>query len=152
MEIEITAKTEFRAMTAQDHETMMAHCLYEQQKENPQAPYFETFAYEHHGELFGCGGFQMITETTAWCWVALTDLISSRYVPAYRVIKEFLEKWCLENGIVRLQAWVKQDFIEGERLVEHLNFQKEGDHMKDFCGKGVSAQLYVKFFDVKETE
>jgi len=144
-------KTEFRVMTDSDYETLMAHTLYDQQKENPNSPYFETFAYEHHGELFGCGGFQMITETTAWCWVCLTDLIGNRFVPAYRVIREFLEQWCKDHGIIRLQAWVKQDFPEGHRLVNHLGFQPEGYLMKDFCGKGVDAQLYVRFFEIKET-
>ena len=140
-------KTEFRAMTGIDMETLLAESVYAEQKNNPLFEYTESFVYEHDGVLLGGGGFVMITETTAWAWAMVTSAVKSNIITAFRVLREYLEQWCTDHGIIRLQAYVREDFPEGQRLVTHLGFQSEGEPMNDFCGKGVAAQLYVRFFN-----
>lgn len=141
------SKTEFRVMSLRDYETLRQHSLYPLEKENPSTPCYENFAYEHLGELYAGGGFALITETTAWAWVCLTDAVVPGHVrPVYQVMKEFIELWCREHGIIRLQAFVREGFERGYRLVEHLGFQPEGYLMPHFCGKDKAAQLFVRYF------
>lgn len=133
-------------MTKEDYEFVSEHPLYPSDKGDPMTPYFEAFTFEYHGQVMGCGGFQMITETTAWAWLCMTENVGHNLIPTVRVIKEYLDKWCKSHDIIRLQAWVKIGFAQGARMVEHLGFVEEGPPMRHFCGQGAPAQLYVKMF------
>ena len=100
------------------------------------------YTLEHEGKPLGIGGFRLINETTAWCWVDMTDRAGSHLIPAYRVVKEWMDIFVKEHGIKRLQAYVEMDFPEAIRMVQHLGFEKESI-MKNFVGdKDVS--MYVR--------
>ena len=102
------------------------------------------FTLEHEGKPLGVGGFRLINLTTAWAWCDLTDCVGSHIIPAYRVVKEWIDIFVKEHGIKRLQAYVEMDFPEAIRMVQHLGFEKESI-MKNFVGdKDVS--MYVKLF------
>ena len=88
------------------------------------------------------GGFRMINTTTAWCWIDLSDEAGKHLVKVYRVIKEWIDEFAESHKIKRLQAFVRTDFEEAERLVKHLGFKKESI-MENFFGEE-NAYLYVR--------
>jgi len=88
------------------------------------------------------GGFRMITPTTAWCWIDVSKDGRKRIVKSYRVIKEWIDKFAKNHEIKRLQAFIRTDYPEAIRLIEHLGFEKEST-MKDFFGDS-SAYMYVR--------
>lgn len=102
------------------------------------------YTLEHEGKPLGIGGFRLINETTAWCWVDMTDLAGSHITTCYRVIKEWIDKFVKEHKIKRLQAYVEMDFTEAIRIVKHLGFEWESD-MKKFVGNK-DAFMYVRIF------
>ncbi len=88
------------------------------------------------------GGFRMINTTTAWCWIDLSDEAGKHLVKVYRVIKEWIDEFAESHKIKRLQAFVRTDFEEAERLVKHLGFEKESI-MENFFGSK-DAYMYVR--------
>jgi hypothetical protein len=63
-----------------------------------------------------------------------------------RRIREYIDIFCREHKILRLEAWVDVNFNEGLRLVKHLGFHPESRKI-NFLGKNKDAWLYVRFFD-----
>lgn len=106
------------------------------------------FVLDHGDYIIGGGGFRAITETTAEGWIALTTYVGDHVVPAYRVINEWLEIWCKNHNIHRVQAWVKAGFEEGKRTLRHLGFTEEFK-MLDFLGPGKDAYLYYRIMENK---
>ena len=102
------------------------------------------YTLEHERKPLGIGGFRLINTTTAWAWVDITDCAGSHIIPAYRVLKEWIDIFCKEHGIRRLQAYVEMDFPEAIRLVQHLGFEKESI-MKNFMNEK-DASMYVRIF------
>lgn len=102
------------------------------------------YTLEHEGKPLGVGGFRLINETTMWAWVDITDCAGSHIIPAYRVLKEWIDIFVKEHGIKRLQAYIEMDFPEAIRMVQHLGFEKESI-MKRFVGDK-DASMYVKLF------
>ncbi len=84
-----------------------------------------TYTLEHEGIPLCIGGFRMINVTTAWCWVDLSSDAGSHLLAVYRTIREWIESFCKENKIVRLQAYVECDFTQAISMVQHLGFTKE---------------------------
>ena len=149
---------DFRIMTAEDLAFVDAHLLYPDERKERKDDQDFNFALQHGDYVLGVGGFRMITDTTAWAWVQLTSYVGHHIIPTIRVITEYMDGYylkdgthkpgfCKKHGILRLQAFVRADFPEGHRLVEHLGYFREGPVMKDFCGKGIDAHLYVKHYD-----
>lgn len=136
---------EFRLSTETDLEFVSKHSLYEEENNQP-TQLDHIFTLDHGDYILGIGGFRMITNSTAWAWVQLTEYVGRHIEPTYRVIKEYMEIFCKDHNICRLQAWVKKDFHEGIRTVRHLGFQEEY-MMKDFLGKDKSAIMFVKYYD-----
>ncbi len=123
---------EFRESTTEDVEYADNHSISHETKDVPeQIDYLYTL--EHEGVPLCVGGFRMINHTTAWCHVDLTDKAGSHIIEVYRVIKEWIESFCKEHGIIRLQAYVREDFPEGMRMVKHLGFDYEFT-MEKFMG------------------
>jgi hypothetical protein len=91
-----------------------------------------TYTLEHNGTVLGMGGFRMITPTTAWCWVDLSDEAVAKLLTSYRVIREWIKTFVEKQEIKRLQAFVRDD-ENNIRLVKHLGFEKESV-MKNFFG------------------
>lgn len=134
---------EFRKMTEQDWKIAEEHPLYPNGKKEVNDVQDFDFTFEHDGQVMCVGGFRMITETSAWGWIQLTEYSKEHLVPSIRVVKEWMEEWCKNHSIIRLQAWVATDFIEGMRTVEHFGFRREC-LLNDFLGKDKPAVLYAK--------
>jgi hypothetical protein len=134
-------------MTHEDWDYLEEHSLYENERKNEKAPDHFAYVYEHDGNIIAAGGFQAITETTYWAWAQLTEFCDGNLVMAYRVIKEYMDIFCKENKVRRLQAWVRLGFEEGERMVGHLGFYYEST-MHNFVD-GMPAKLYVKHMEYK---
>lgn len=104
------------------------------------------YTLEHEGEILGTGGFRFVTETTAWAWVILSKYAEPNLKTVYKCTKKWIDLFCEEHRIRRLQAFVDVDFSEAIRLVEHLGFEQEF-RMRDFMPEK-DAYMYVKFYDL----
>ena len=100
------------------------------------------YTLEHEGNVLGVGGFRIINPVTAWCWLDMTHLAGSHIIAGYRVIKEWMDIFAKEHKIKRFQAYVRPDFEEAIRMVQHLGFEYEFT-MKDFMPEG-DAIMYKK--------
>lgn len=89
------------------------------------------YTLEHEDIPLMVGGFRMITSSVAWCWIDLSDECGKHIIPAYRVISEWIGIFAKEHNIRRLQAFVRKDYLEGIRLMQHLGFEYEST-MEDF--------------------
>ena len=99
---------------------------------------------EHDDKILCVGGFSLINTTTTWCWIDISDDAGGHILTMYRVIREWIEKFCEDHKIVRLQAHVECDFTEGITLVQHLGFKKESI-MEKFMGDK-DAFMYKRIF------
>jgi len=116
-------------------------------KYDPQAEVDFCATLEQDGKVLIVGGIRKITPTTAWAYAELTSDAGSYIYTVYRVTREWLDKLCKDNGVLRLQAWVETGHPNRIRWVEHLGFKKEYGPMRHFAGKDVSADIYVKYFE-----
>lgn len=123
---------EFRQTTQNDLDYMVNHSINQRvdRKKLDQIDY--TYTLEHNGVPFMVGGFRMVTATVAWCWVDLSDESRKHIIPLYRVIKEWITIFAKNHNIKRLQAFVRTNYTEGIRLIEHLGFEKESTMEKFF--------------------
>lgn len=137
---------EFREATPKDLEFAAQHGLYKTGGKDQPDQIVYAYTLDHGDYILGVGGFHMITDTTAWAWIELTEYVGGHLIPTCRVISEYGEIFCRNHKIRRLQAWVPKGFEEGMRLVQHFGFEAES-LMKDFLGKGKDAMLFVRFFD-----
>ena len=103
------------------------------------------YTLEHEGKPLGIGGFRLINLTTAWAWLDMTDRAGGHLIPAYRVIKEWMDIFVKEHEIKRLQSYIAPDFPEAVRMAQHLGFHKESI-LENFMGDKKDASLYVKLF------
>jgi len=133
---------DFRETTQEDLEFVADHSISRGiLKRQPECIDY-CYTLEHEGKPLGVGGFRLINETTAWAWADITDCAGGNIIPAYRVLKEWIDIFVKEHGIKRLQAYVEMDFPEAIRMVQHLGFEKESI-MKNFVGDR-DASMYVK--------
>jgi hypothetical protein len=112
----------------------------------PPEPVDYAYTLEHEGKVLIIGGFRMITDATALCWIDLSDIGMERIFTCYRAIVEWMDMFCHEHNIVRLEACVRSGFDKGARLVEHLGFEFEGRKPRYF--EAVDGLLYVRYFGV----
>lgn len=136
---------EFREATQADVEFVVDHsisrgCL---SKEPEVTDY--NYALEHDGIVLGIGGIRIMTPTVAWCYVNWTHYTAEHLKTCYRVVSEYMEIFCKDHNIRRLQAYVSADFPEAIRLAQHLGFHKESI-MENFVD-GRPALMYVRFFE-----
>lgn len=101
------------------------------------------YTLEHENEILGVGGFRFVNETTAWVWIILSKYAKGHLKTVYRATKEWMDIFCEEHRLRRLQAYVDIGFPEANSLVEHLNFNWEST-MKNFW-PDKDAHLYVRF-------
>lgn len=135
---------EFRESTEADLEFAAEHSLYPSDKDQPTRIDY-AFTLDHGDFILAVGGFRMITETTAWGWIELTEFMGPHLVATYRVISEYMDIFCRDKKIRRLQAWVRKGFTEGMRTMRHLGFDEEY-MMKDFLGEGQDAIMFVRYY------
>lgn len=109
--------------------------------------------------VLGVAGFRFINDTTAWCWLSMTDAAKQNLTESFRALSGWIggfkgegDQWipgfCETMGIRRLEAYIEIGFDAGKRLVEHLGFEFES-RKKNFFGDE-PADCYVRFF--KETK
>jgi hypothetical protein len=99
-------------------------------------------AIEENGICLAIGGLQTVNDTTAWCWLDMSDEAGKYIIIVYRIIKTWLDEMVVKMGIKRLQAYVEVDYEEGHRMVKHLGFNFEKT-MPCFIGDK-SADLYSR--------
>lgn len=105
-----------------------------------------AWTLEHNGEILVVGGFLMITQTSAWGWFEMTQECLNHITETFRVIKDWLNIYCNERGISRIQAFVDTGNHRAIRTVEHLGFYRECT-LKYFLGQYKDAYQYAKLFD-----
>lgn len=133
---------EFRETTQEDLDFVADHSISRGiLKRQPECIDY-CYTLEHEGKPLGIGGFRLINATTMWCWVDITDCAGNHIIPAYRVLKEWIDIFVKEHKIKRLQAYIEMDFPEAIRMVQHLGFEKESI-MKNFVGDK-DASMYVR--------
>lgn len=132
----------FRESIPEDVLYMAEHSINQKCDRKQEETIDYTYTLEHEDKPLMVGGFRMITTTTAWCWVDLSPEIGKHLIPAYRLIREWIDLFAQEYNIKRLQAFVRTDVPENERLVKHLGFVCESV-MPCFFGND-SAYLYVR--------
>ena len=110
----------------------------------PPEPIDYAYTLEQDGIVLMVGGFRSITDATALCWIDLTDIAMEKIFTCYRVIVEWLDIFCREHNIFRLEACVKAGFGPGARLVEHLGFECEGRKPRYFGD--TDGMLYVRYY------
>jgi hypothetical protein len=137
---------EFREATEADLNFVNQHGLYPPTGKERMDRIDFIYTLDHGDYILGVGGFRIITDTTAWAWIELTEYVGAHLVPTVRVINEYMHDFCKRYNICRLQSWVAKDFAEGLRTVRHFNFEEEYT-LKNFLGKGKDAILFVRFFD-----
>lgn len=133
---------DFREATQADLDYMAEHSInHKVDRKLPNCVDY-VFTLEHEGNPLVVGGFRMIVPTTAWCWIDLSKEAKNHLTTVYRVIKEWIDEFAKNNNINRLQAFIRTDYVEAERLVKHLGFERESI-MKGFFGDK-DAYMYVR--------
>ena len=130
----------FREATFKDIEYMAENSINQTEKKLVERVDY-VYALEHDGNLLGIGGFRLIVPTCAWCWIDLSRYGIDNLKELYRTTREWMETFSISMGIVRLQAFVRNN-EKHIRLVKHLGFEREST-MKNFYG-GDDAYLYVR--------
>jgi len=129
-------------MTTEDCEYLKEHSVSRGIFKNIPAITEYSFSLEHEGVLLGCGGFRLINETTSWCWLDLTDEARKHIVVVYRVIKEWMDNFVKDKGIIRLQAYIDPLFPEAIRTAQHLGFERESNMKRFYPDR--DAYLYTR--------
>jgi len=132
----------FREATFEDIKYMAENSINQTEKKLVERVDY-VYALEHDGNLLGIGGFRLIVPTCAWCWIDLSRYGIDNLKELYRTTREWMETFSISMGIVRLQAFVRNN-EKHIRLVKHLGFEREST-MKNFYG-GDDAYLYVRIF------
>ena len=133
---------EFRESTQEDFDYLADHSVSRGiQKQCPEQQEF-VYSLVHEDVVLGIGGFMLINKTTAWCWCDFSTDAGSHILTAYRTMRDWIEVFCKEHGIVRLQAYVECDFTQAISMVQHLGFKKECI-MERFMGDK-DAFMYVR--------
>jgi len=146
----------FREAKPDDLDFVMNNALYPHQVDKDcRKRICYDYTFEQNDTILGMGGFIILNDTTAECWVFLTTFAMKPIIPnlctlseCMRRIKDQMEIFAKNHGILRFQAWVSCDFEEGNRLVRHLGFEKESK-MINYLGKDKDAWLYVKMMEIE---
>ncbi len=133
---------EFRQATQHDIEYMANHSINTSVDRKVCGITEQVFTIEHDGTPLAVGGFRFIVPTTAWCWIDLGDEAGKHLVTLYRTIRDWIDKFAENNGVKRLQAFVRTDSIKAQRFIEHLGFEREST-MVGFFGDS-NADMYVR--------
>ncbi len=102
-----------------------------------------VYALEHEGKVLGVGGVKLMNAATAWVWLDVAAVGKEHMILAYRLIRNWLNAFMAEQGIVRLMAAVDCEFPEGILLAEHLGFERESVAKRFFDTR--DAYIYVRF-------
>ena len=131
---------EFREVQQSDIDYMTHNSINGDLKQLRAIDYIYTL--EHNGIPLLVGGFRLITDTTAWCWVDISHEAGNHTVTMYRTIKEWINNFVETHNIKRLQAFTRPDSEESIRMLKHLGFKPESA-MVGFFEDG-DALLFVR--------
>lgn len=132
----------FRESTKEDFEYMTEHSINKKVDRKQLSCVDYAYTLEHESKPLMVGGFRMIVPSTAWCWVDLGKDAGKNITVVYRVIKEWIDEFIKSKNIKRLQAFVRTDYPQAEKLVQHLGFHKESIMKNFFCNE--DAYMYVR--------
>ena len=144
MSLDTYSKMELRDLVESDLDYCKSHDISRNKFTDPDERVDFAWTLEHEGQILGIGGIQKITDCCAWAWISMTPDALKHIPTIFRTLREYTVQVCQSVGITRLQAWSVIGFEESRRLLEHLDFEKEGKPMQDFVD-GKPAQLYVRF-------
>ena len=132
----------FRSAEISDFEYMAENSINKRVDRNPRENSHFIYTLENNGVPIMLGGFMFITPATAWCWIDISSEFDKNKIIAYRTIKEWMGLFAKDHNIARLQAFVRCDFPEANRLMHHLGFEIEST-MEKFFGTE-DAYMYRK--------
>lgn len=137
----------FRESIQSDLDYMADHSMSRGiQKQCPEQVDY-VYTLENDGAPLGIGGFKVINPCTAWCWVDISDKGHKNIKATFRALRDWIDIFAKEHKLVRLQAYVRPDFKEAIRMIEHLGFEQESI-MKDFMPEG-DAIMYIKLLSLE---
>jgi RimJ/RimL family protein N-acetyltransferase len=135
----------FREMTQADLDYMAIHGVKEKDRKIHAGQSEYNYALADGDVTLGIAGFRIINDFTAWVWMIPGDEWTQHLAVAFRLLSEWIETFCADFGIRRLEAFVEIGFNEGIRLVEHLGFIEDGI-MKNFYGD-LPGLRFVRLFE-----
>ena len=137
----------FREAIESDYDYMVENSINNKTDRKLQPIIDYEYTLEHEGDILGVGGFRMVTEVTAWCWVNFSEVgvhtTMTNLKETYRASRDWINAWALSHDMKRIQAFV-EDSEEEIRLVRHLGFEQESI-MKNFFGER-DGLMYVRIF------
>ncbi|MBE3143564.1 MAG: hypothetical protein IMZ61_06535 [Planctomycetes bacterium] len=136
---------DFHEVTAQDIEFMAKNSLCPEIYKHREEQIDYCFALSHEDKTLGIGGFRMITNTTYFTWFDLSKAAyENNIIVCYRTIREKMESFAKEKGIILMMAYVRVGFEAGIHTAQHLGFNLEC-RLNRFLGED-PADLYLKYF------
>ena len=137
----------FREAKESDFDYLVENSINQKQDRKLQPVIDYEYTLEDDGHILGTGGFRMVTEWTAWCWVNYSEVgvhTSLLYLKeTYRATRTWIDTWAKTKKIRRLQAFVEDNELN-IRLVEHLGFKRESV-MKNFFGDN-DGFMYARIY------
>lgn len=95
-------------------------------------------------KLIGCGGVIKLWDGVGEGWLAVhREHSKHREFLLALCIRDLLDRAIRDKGYWRIQAVVRSDFDKAIRLVEALDFVREGE-MKQYCPDKCSAYIYAR--------
>ena len=102
-----------------------------------------TFAAD--GKVIGVAGLTICWPEMAEAWCLFVENISD-YKMLPRLAKRTLRSWADEYNLVRIQAPLRADFMDGIRFAEWLGFECEG-RLRKFHPDGCDALMHSIIFE-----
>lgn len=135
--MELREATESDLIFASEH-TVSRGCF----RERPDKIEYVS-ALEHEGEILMVGGIKLLNLHSAWVWMDWTEYALKYKIMCLRLVRDYLDGFMEETGVVRLMAAIEVNFPEAINTAEHLGFHREG-YMPKFAGD-TAAYMYVRF-------
>jgi len=132
---------EVRKTTPEDMEYVLDNAIDPQAKTVPQNILTQpAFTGLWEGKIMGVGGINWYWEGVGEGWIILTKNTQDNPMGSYRTIK-MLFKSVLKEDFQRIQAVVRTDWKQANKMVKKLGFKKEGK-LRKYCPNGDDAWIY----------
>lgn len=135
---------EVRELQDGDLEYARENCLEEAIKTYPQLhPQKPSYTALADGKIVGVGGVAILWEGVGEAWLILTRDVLTIKIQAYKCIKQMCKTVIEERNLRRIQATVRVDFPQANRMMQHLRFENEGI-LKNYCPDGCDVIMYAR--------